>query len=93
MNINKAKAIAETILKAGSKKVYEVHGNLEEGYCIGCGSKVTFDFLIGKILNNEFPPRCGRCSGVLRPNIYNLSHLYPVNKYLLNILILKPKII
>lgn len=25
--------------------------------------------------------------------IYNLSHLYPVNKYLLNILVLKPKII
>ena len=63
--------------KAGSKKVYEVHGNLEEGYCIGCGSKVTFDFLIKKILNNELPPKCEKCSGVLRPNIILFEDLLP----------------
>lgn len=63
--------------KAGSKKVYEVHGNLEEGYCTICGDKVTFDFLIGKILNNEFPPKCEKCSGVLRPNIILFGDLLP----------------
>jgi NAD-dependent deacetylase len=63
--------------KAGSKKVYEVHGNLEEGYCIDCGSKVTFNLLIEKILNNELPPRCGRCNGVLRPNIVFFEDLLP----------------
>jgi NAD-dependent deacetylase len=63
--------------KAGSKKVYEVHGNLEEGYCIGCGNKVTFNLLIEKILNNEFPPKCGKCSGVLRPNIILFGDLLP----------------
>ncbi|MCX6383184.1 MAG: Sir2 family NAD-dependent protein deacetylase, partial [Actinobacteria bacterium] len=65
--------------KAGSKKVYEVHGNLEEGYCTICGDKVTFDFLIGKILNNEFPPKCEKCSGVLRPNIILFGDLLPDN--------------
>lgn len=63
--------------KAGSKKVYEVHGNLEKGCCIGCGSKVTFDLLIEKILNNELPPRCTKCGGVLRPNIILFGDLLP----------------
>ena len=63
--------------KAGSKKVYEVHGNLEEAYCTSCGSKVTFDILIEKILNKELPPRCDRCSGVLRPNIILFGDLLP----------------
>ena len=63
--------------KAGSKKVYEVHGNLEEGYCINCGSKVTFNILIEKILSNELPPRCTRCGGVLRPNIILFGDLLP----------------
>ena len=63
--------------KAGSKKVYEVHGNLEEGYCSNCGSKVTFNILIEKILSNELPPRCTRCGGVLRPNIILFGDLLP----------------
>ena len=63
--------------KAGSKKVYEVHGNLEEGYCTICSDKITFDFLIEKILNNELPPRCTICGGVLRPNIILFGDLLP----------------
>lgn len=63
--------------KAGSKKVYEVHGNLEEGYCTSCGIKVTFNLLIEKILSKEFPPRCDKCSGILRPNIILFGDLLP----------------
>jgi len=70
--------------KAGSKKVYEVHGNLEEGCYTSCGSKVTFDLLIEKILNNELPPRCTKCSGVLRPNIILFGDLWDITVYVLD---------
>jgi len=56
-------------LKAGSKKVYEVHGNLREGYCISCGKRVTFGILIGKVMRGQIPPVCSSCGGVLRPNV------------------------
>lgn len=56
-------------LKAGSKKVYEVHGNLKEGHCMSCGSVVGFDLLVEKIKNGNIPPRCDMCKGILRPNI------------------------
>jgi len=56
-------------IKAGSKNVYEVHGSLREGYCMSCGSRVSFNFIVDKIKNNEIPPRCGNCGGILRPDI------------------------
>ena len=43
-------------LKAGSKNLYEVHGNLREGYCMSCGKKVSFDILAGKVKSGNIPP-------------------------------------
>lgn len=55
-------------LKAGSKKVYEVHGNLRGGHCMSCGKKVSFDLLAGKVKSGNIPPVCDSCRGVLRPD-------------------------
>jgi len=55
--------------KAGSKKVYEVHGNLREGYCISCKAKVRFSLLAQKIREGEIPPLCSKCKGILRPGV------------------------
>lgn len=56
-------------LKAGSKKVYEVHGSLNEGYCMSCGKKVSFDLLAGKVKSGNIPPACDSCGGILRPGL------------------------
>ncbi len=55
--------------KAGSKKVYEVHGNIREGYCVSCNKKVEFSLLTRKIKEGEIPPICGECGGMLRPGV------------------------
>jgi NAD-dependent deacetylase len=56
-------------LKAGSEKVYEVHGNLREGHCMSCGIKAEFDLLVKKIRSGVVPPVCDRCGGILRPDV------------------------
>ena len=56
-------------LKAGSKKVYEVHGNLRKGHCMSCGRKVSFDLLAGKVKSGSIPPVCDSCGGILRPDV------------------------
>jgi NAD-dependent deacetylase len=56
-------------LKAGSEKVYEVHGNLREGHCISCSEKISFDFLAGKVKSGSIPPVCDSCGGILRPDV------------------------
>lgn len=55
-------------LKAGSRNVYEVHGNLREGHCMSCGKKVSFNLLTGKVKSGNIPPVCDSCGGVLRPD-------------------------
>ncbi len=56
-------------LKAGSEKVYEVHGNLREGHCMSCREKISFDFLAGKVKSGSIPPVCDSCGGILRPDV------------------------
>lgn len=56
-------------IKAGSKKVYEVHGNLREAYCMSCGQKFDFKILVKKISGAQIPPECNRCGGTIRPSI------------------------
>ncbi|MGM0368485.1 MAG: SIR2 family NAD-dependent protein deacylase [Actinomycetota bacterium] len=55
--------------KAGSKKVYEVHGNLRDAYCMSCGRKYSFSDIIEKIKIGQMPPQCGSCNGTIRPDV------------------------
>lgn len=51
--------------KAGSKKVYEIHGSALRNYCMSCGK--TYD--VNYIFDSEEPiPHC-TCGGVVRPDI------------------------
>ncbi|MEN3045925.1 MAG: NAD-dependent deacylase [Candidatus Hydrothermales bacterium] len=51
---------------AGSKKLVEMHGNIFETLCTGCGH-VKFEKKVFR--EDELPPRCGRCNSLLRPNV------------------------
>ena len=51
--------------RAGSKNVYELHGNIERNYCIDCETIYNTTELVisGKA------PRCKKCGGLIRPDI------------------------
>ncbi|MCR4690141.1 MAG: NAD-dependent protein deacylase, partial [Lachnospiraceae bacterium] len=51
--------------KAGSKKVFEIHGSALRNYCSSCGKTYPTDY----IFESEEPiPRC-QCGGIIRPDI------------------------
>ena len=56
--------------KAGSEKVWELHGSLEPVYCHDCGGAGDRDdFLAGK--------RCSLCGGRLRPSVVLFAEMLP----------------
>lgn len=54
--------------KAGSKRIWEVHGHLRTASCTGCGARHSFQTLIDKLDSGEIPPRCS-CRSMIRPDI------------------------
>lgn len=51
--------------KAGSQKVYEIHGSALRNYCSKCGKIYPEDYIFN---STEDVPRC-ECGGVIRPDI------------------------
>jgi len=59
---------------AGSHDVIEIHGRLSELRCTACAVVSTqrdFDAL-------ALPPRCGRCGGILRPDVVLFGEMLPL---------------
>ena len=50
--------------KAGSKRVYELHGSVLRNYCVRCGKFYPAEF----IKNSEGVPRC-TCGGIVKPDV------------------------
>lgn len=51
--------------KAGSKKVYELHGSIHRNYCTKCGK--FFDASYIKAADGV--PRCDECGGLVKPDV------------------------
>ncbi|MGO4936697.1 NAD-dependent protein deacylase [Fundicoccus sp. Sow4_H7] len=52
--------------KAGSQHVVELHGAVDDNYCIDCLAKYSYDQLQ---IDEDGIPRCQLCHGIVRPNI------------------------
>ena len=50
--------------KAGSRKVYELHGSIHRNYCMECGKFYDAEY----VKNSEGIPRCS-CGGVIKPDV------------------------
>lgn len=48
---------------AGNKRVYELHGNIHENYCVDCEASYPLE----KIMKSEGVPRCDKCGGIIKP--------------------------
>jgi len=51
--------------KAGSKKVYELHGSVLRNYCTKCGTFYDAKY----IKESEGIPRCEKCGGLIKPDV------------------------
>jgi NAD-dependent deacetylase len=60
-------------IRAGSKNVLELHGNIERSYCIDCG-KFVADVEVS--LENKVP-HCQFCNGIIRPDIVWFGEMLP----------------
>lgn len=60
--------------KAGNIRVYELHGNVHENYCMECNAFYSME----DILRTEGIPRC-ECGGVIKPNVVLYGE--PLEKY------------
>lgn len=50
--------------KAGSRRVFELHGSILRNYCTGCGKSYSAEF----VKNSFGVPRCS-CGGVVKPDV------------------------
>lgn len=55
--------------KAGSRRVWEVHGHLRSCRCTDCGESYPADILYLLYDRGENPPLCPECKGTLRPGV------------------------
>ena len=60
---------------AGNIRVYELHGNVHENYCMECNAAYPME----TILNSEGIPRCRDCGGVIKPDVTLYGE--PLEKY------------
>ena len=59
--------------KAGSRKVYEIHGSALRNYCMSCGKRYPSDYIFE---SKEPIPHC-TCGGVIRPDITLYEEMLP----------------
>lgn len=63
--------------EAGSKNVYEVHGETRGVHCMNCGTKYDFRYMQNKVDSGEIPPRCEKCGGIIRSNVVMFGDMMP----------------
>lgn len=64
-------------IKAGSRNVYEVHGETRGAHCLNCGNEVNFSVIKDKVDHGQIPPKCDKCGGTLRPNVVMFGDMMP----------------
>jgi NAD-dependent deacetylase len=63
--------------RAGSEVVYELHGNIEQNYCMKCGTPSSDE----DVVTVEGIPRCRKCSGLVRPDVVWFGELLPEEEW------------
>ncbi len=64
--------------KAGSKKVYEIHGSALRSYCVSCHTDYGSDFIFE---NDGEIPHCPKCGKIVRPDVTLYGELLPEREY------------
>jgi NAD-dependent deacetylase len=62
--------------RAGSRRVFELHGNLRGATCLECGRQVPGEPLLPVVRRGQ-TPRCSSCGGLLKPDVVLFDELLP----------------
>lgn len=62
--------------RAGSKKVYELHGTIFESRCFDCNAPYLENFKIGDDFDSI--PHCPKCNGLIRPSVVWFGESLPI---------------
>ena len=54
--------------RAGSRKVYELHGSAAHHHCTSCRASYPFDEIYATVKSGSVP-KCTKCGGVIKPDI------------------------
>jgi NAD-dependent deacetylase len=65
-------------LKAGSKRVIEVHGSIRSGTCQRCGAEFTLE-QIDQLFDDQGVAICPQCSGHVKPDVVLFGELLPAD--------------
>lgn len=64
--------------RAGSNRIYELHGNIERNYCIDCRK----DYDMSEFnLNQKQVPKCDECGGLIRPDVVWFGEYLPQRQF------------
>jgi NAD-dependent deacetylase len=63
-------------IKAGSKRVIELHGNAQVIACLQCHSEYPYEHVYQQVLV-EIPPTCSECGGLLKPKVVFFGETLP----------------
>jgi NAD-dependent deacetylase len=63
--------------RAGSERVIEVHGSIDECVCLECGGRVPLERVLKLIDQYPGAPECEACISPLKPNVVLFGELLP----------------
>ena len=55
--------------KAGSRKVYELHGSVMRNSCMDCGEHYDLDYIMDEDNCENGVPICSKCHGIVKPDV------------------------
>lgn len=55
--------------KAGSRKVYELHGSVMRNSCMDCGEHYDLDYIMNEDNCENGVPICSKCHGIVKPDV------------------------
>jgi NAD-dependent deacetylase len=61
--------------RAGSKKVFELHGSIKDSHCLSCGKYYHYQMMRTKVFKEKIP-HC-KCSGIIKPDIVFFGESLP----------------
>jgi NAD-dependent deacetylase len=67
--------------RAGSTRVYELHGHLREATCTHCFTVYPGEPILRQFLSDRQVPRCPRCGGVIKPNVILFGEQLPHQEF------------
>jgi NAD-dependent deacetylase len=62
---------------AGTGRLIEVHGSIDQSVCLDCGGKVPIDRVVELIRSGDGAPLCEACMEPLKPDVVLFGELLP----------------